>query len=207
MQTSTQNIHSQNDTFQSNFFQASKTSSLVSASVCGKKVKLDFKGGNVTSDAGVLLLSEIELQIGIVRSLSESIKDSRRLYSVNHSISELTAQRVYQIACGYEDANDSDTLRIDPAIKMAVGRLPQEGLELASQPTISRLENQVSSKDLVRIADAFVDKFIASYAKEPEVIVLDFDDTDDTVHGCQQMALFNSYYGAYCYMLRISSES
>jgi len=200
MQTSIRNIHSQNDTFQSNFFQESKTNHLISGSVCGKKVELDFNGGNVTSDAGVMLLSETEQQIGIIRSLSEFIDDSRRSYSVSHSISEIVAQRVYQIACGYEDANDSNTLRIDPAIKMAVGRLPQEGLELASQPTISRLENKVTRKELVRIAYAFVENFIASYEEEPDVIVLDFDDTDDAVHGRQQMALFNSYYGNYCYM-------
>jgi len=200
MQTSRRNIQSQNDTFQSNFFQESKTRPLISGSVCGKKVELDFDGGNVTSDAGVLLLSETEKQIGIIRSLSESIKDSRRSYSVSHSISEIVAQRIYQIACGYEDANDSNALRIDPAIKMAVGRLPQEGLELASQPSISRLENIVTGKELVRIAYAFVDNFIASYEEAPELIVLDFDDTDDTVHGHQQMALFNSYYGNYCYM-------
>lgn len=162
MQTSIRNIHSQNDTFQSNFFQESKTNHLISGSVCGKKVELDFNGGNVTSDAGVMLLSETEQQIGIIRSLSEFIDDSRRSYSVSHSISEIVAQRVYQIACGYEDANDSNTLRIDPAIKMAVGRLPQEGLELASQPTISRLENKVTRKELVRIAYAFVENFIAS---------------------------------------------
>lgn len=200
MQTSIRNIHSRNDTLQGNFFQESKIKPLISGSVCGKKVELDFDGGNVTSDAGVLLLSETEKQIGIIRSLSESIKDSRRSYSVSHSIGEIIAQRVYQIACGYEDANDSNALRIDPAIKMAVGRLPQEGLELASQPSISRLENIVTRKELVRIAYAFVDNFIAYYEEAPEVIVLDFDDTDDTVHGRQQMALFNNYYGNYCYM-------
>lgn len=200
MQTSKQNIHRQNDTFQSNFFQEPKKRHLLNDSICGKKVDLDFNGGNVTSDAGALLLSEIEQQIGIIRSLSENIKETRRSYSISHSISEIIGQRVYQIACGYEDANDSNMLRADPAIKMAVGRLPQEGLDLASQPSISRLENRVSRRDLVRAAYAFVDNFIASYEEIPEVIVLDFDDTDSTVHGHQQMALFNNYYGNYCYM-------
>ena len=169
------------------------------APVMGKKVALDFDGGNITSDAGVLLLSETESQLGIISMLTKCINDIRRPSSITHSINELSTQRVFQIACGYEDGNDSNSLRIDPALKMAIGRLPETGLDLASQPTFSRLENMITRRDLYRIAEGFVDHFLASYTEPPEVIVLDFDDTEDVVHGHQQLALFNGYYQETCY--------
>ena len=165
----------------------------------GKKVALDFDGGNITSDAGVLLLSETESQLGIISMLTQCINDTRRPSSITHSIKELSTQRVLQIGCGYEDCNDSNSLRIDPAMKMALGRLPETGLDLASQPTFSRLENMITRRDLCQIAKGFVDHFLASYIEPPEVIVLDFDDTEDVVHGHQQLALFNGYYQETCY--------
>lgn len=167
--------------------------------VMGKKVSLDFEGGNITSDAGVLLLRETESQLGIISMLTKCINDTRRSSSIMHSVNALNTQRVFQIACGYEDGNDSNSLRIDPALKMALGRLPETGLDLASQPTFSRLENMITCRDLYRIAEGFVDHFVASYAEPPEVIVLDFDDTSDVVHGQQQLALFNGYYQETCY--------
>ena len=105
----------------------------------GKKVALDFDGGNITSDAGMLLLRETESQLGIISMLTKCINDARRPSSITHNINELSTQRVFQIACGYEDGNDSNSLRIDPALKMALGRLPETGLDLASQPTFSGL--------------------------------------------------------------------
>lgn len=168
--------------------------------VSGKKVQLDFNGGSVTSNAGVLFLSETERRVGIIDSVVDCIPDKRRTYSVEHSLKELVSQRVFQIACGDEDALDSNALRVDPVLKLAVGRLPEEGDDLASQPTISRLENGVSRSTLMRMGYAFVDRFIDSYPEEPPVIVLDFDDTDTTVHGGQQQSLFNNYHGEYCYM-------
>ncbi len=202
MQTFEQNLDCHNDKHQ---LFSSPNSELIStpmntSPVCGKKVDLDFNGGSMTSDAGVLILSEIERNCGIIKSLSSCIDDTRRTYSIDHSTEEILAQRVYQISCGYEDANDSDSLRKDPAIKMAVGHLPIQGDDLASQPTISRLENRITDSELEKMKDVFMDHFIASYDEEPEVIVLDFDDTHHVVHGHQQMALFNSYYHETCYM-------
>ncbi|MCH7613391.1 MAG: IS1380 family transposase [Candidatus Marinimicrobia bacterium] len=200
MQTIEKNLHRQNDTNQSILSQISLPIQLTGRPVCGKNVAIDFNGGNVTSDAGVLLLSEIENQIGLIDSLSACIQDSRRSYSVDHSINDLFAQRIYQISCGYEDANDSNSLRKDPALKMALDRLPVQEDDLASQPTISRLENQVTEKELAKMKDVFINQFISSYDKEPELIVLEFDDTNHTVHGQQQESLFNGYYGEYCFM-------
>ena len=169
------------------------------ASIQGKKVTLDFQGGSITSDAGVLLLSETESRTGIISTLANRITDARRSSSVKHPIAELLAQRVYQIACGYEDCNDSNTLRKDPALKMALDRLPDSGIDLASQPTFSRLENMVSRSELYRMAIGFLDHFLASYVEAPPVIILDFDDTDDVVHGNQQLALFSGYHQETCY--------
>jgi len=200
MQTIQENLPSQNDINQGNLSQLSLPTQFTSRPVCGKKVKVDFNGGNITNDAGVLLLREIDSQTGLIASLSFCLEDSRRSYSIVHTIEEMIAQRIYQIACGYEDANDSNSLRKDPALKMALDRLPVEGNDLASQPTISRLENQITEEELKKMRNVFIDQFISSYAEEPELIVLDFDDTHNTVHGGQQESLFNAYYGEYCFM-------
>ena len=196
MHTFSENIATVNPK-QQELFQDNSICSLTP--VRGKKVALDFQGGNITSDAGVLLMSETEAQIGIIAALAKCIPDPRRSASVVHQLKELLEQRVYQITCGYEDANDSNSLRNDPSMKMSLGRLPQSGLELASQPTISRFENKISRTELYRMAVAIVDHFLHSYAEVPSIIVLDFDDTANVVHGDQQMALFNGYYGETCY--------
>ncbi|MBC8193643.1 MAG: IS1380 family transposase [FCB group bacterium] len=195
MQPFSQNILSQNDTQQTLFSSDSAISSIQN-----KKVALDFEGGSITSDAGVLLLSEVEKNIGIIETLTACISDKRNPFFISHTVRELLSQRVFQIVCGYEDANDSNSLRKDPAIKMAVGRLPEnEDQDLGSQPTISRLENSITPKELHQMANGFVSHFISSYQEAPKVIILDFDDTDDHVHGKQQLALFNGYYGETCY--------
>jgi hypothetical protein len=113
---------------------------------------------------------------------------------------ELITKRFMQIACGYEDADDSDSLRCDPALKIVCGRTPISGEDLGSQPTMSRLENSLSRPALYRIGQSFVDAFIGSYKHAPKKIILDIDDTDDPTHGAQQLSLFNAYYDEYCYM-------
>jgi hypothetical protein len=173
----------------------------------------DFDGGQMSSDAGLLLLREVEQQLGIINSLSDVIYDARDARYVRHSVNEMMMQRVSQIASGYEDADDvsqiasgyedaddCDELRKDPIIKMFADRLPETDADLASQPTMSRFENSISKTNLYRLAKVFVDKFIFSYEKAPKIIVLDFDDTEDKVYGNQQLALFNNYFKDYCYM-------
>ena len=164
-----------------------------------KKIEADFEGGEVSSDAGVLFLREVEERVGIIRRIAAVLRDRRHPSYVKHCFVELLRQRVFQIACGYEDGNDSDELRNDPVLKMACERLPESDCALASQPTISRFENGLSRTDLYRIAQALLDVFIASYGSPPEAIILDIDDTDDETHG-QQLALFNSFHDEYCYM-------
>jgi hypothetical protein len=169
-------------------------------SVSGKKIFADFEGGVVTSDAGLLLLRETERTVGIIDRLSQCSTDTRDNRYIDHSIPELMTQRIMQIAAGYEDADDSDSLRHDPALKIACGREPLTGDALGSQPTISRLENSVSRTALYRMGIALIDNFLDSYRRAPDKIILDVDDTDDPTHGAQQMSLFNAYYDEYCYM-------
>jgi hypothetical protein len=162
----------------------------------GKKVEVDFHGGEVTSDAGLLFLRETESQIGLINKVASVLHDRRHPSYVKHQTVQLLTQRVFQIASGYEDGNDSDDLRDDPILKIACDT--QESL--ASQPTISRFENAPTRTILYRIAQVFLDTFIASYDKPPRGIVIDIDDTDDPTHGSQQLSLFNAYHDCYCYM-------
>jgi hypothetical protein len=167
--------------------------------ISNKKIEADFDGGEVSSDAGLLFLREVENRVGIVRKIASIIRDRRHPGYVKHQFLNLLKQRIFQIACGYEDGNDSNALREDPIMKIACERLPDDEV-LASQPTISRFENSLSRTDLYRIAEVFVDAFIDSYNEPPEGIILDIDDTDDLTHGHQQLTLFNAYHGDYCYM-------
>ena len=156
-----------------------------------KPVFVDFEGGALSSDAGALLLREVENQISIIGAIAEVIKDNRDSRYIKHTYQELLMQRVSQIASGNEDANDCDSLRDDPIFKMVANRLPETGAALGSQPTMSRFENTISRSTLYRIAKVFVDNFVESYEIQPDIVVLDFDDTEDKVHGHQQLALFN----------------
>ncbi|MDD3441231.1 MAG: IS1380 family transposase [Kiritimatiellae bacterium] len=176
------------------------TPDLPFAPINGKKVSARFDDPAVSSDGGALFLREVDSQIGLSERLANSIADMRRQSHVDHRIVDLLRQRAYQISCGYEDANDCDALRDDPAIKAAVGRDPVEDGALGSQPTMTRLENAVTVRDLLKLGYAFVDQFIASYEQAPRLIVLDMDPTADAVHGQQQLALFNAYEDEYCFM-------
>lgn len=168
--------------------------------ISGKKVEADFDGGEVSSDAGLLFLREVERRRGIIRRIAKVLRDRRHPSYITHQLVELLKQRIFQIISGYEDANDCDDLRSDPIIKMACDRLPDSEDDLGSQPTMCRLENALSRTDLYRLGEAFVDIFIDSYKRAPEGIILDLDDTDDETHGHQQLRLFNAFHDMYCYM-------
>lgn len=168
--------------------------------VCGKPVHVAFDGGQLTSDAGVLLLGEIDRRLGISERLARCIEDPRAPERVEHSFAEMIRFRAIAIAAGYPDANDCDTLRGDPAFKMAVGRLPESGSDLCSQPTISRLENLPGPTALKRMMVAMVDLFCDSFTQVPRRILLDIDDTEDRVHGGQQLSLFHAHYDSRCFL-------
>lgn len=165
-----------------------------------KPVLLDFEGGRLTSDAGVLLLKQVDEHLGLTQRLASVLQDERDPNRIRHSMTDLVRQRVFQIAAGYEDQNDSDTLRSDPIFKLLLRRAPETGADLASQPTLSRFENGISRGALYQMTETLVDLFIGSYAEAPEVIVLDFDDTADLVHGAQEKARFNAHVGDHCFL-------
>lgn len=168
--------------------------------VSNKQIELSFTGDDISSDGGLLLLREVENQMGLINRISNCITDNRDQRYVDHTIREMLTQRVFQIAAGYEDCNDCDDLRDDMIFKTCAGRLPQTGLSLASQPTMSRLENSIKSQDLYRIGQELVDTFVESYDREPGVIILDCDDTNNNTYGQQELNLFNQYYHDHCYM-------
>jgi hypothetical protein len=149
---------------------------------------------------GVVLLAEIERKLGIAERLTRCIADPRAPERVRHSVAEMIRFRSLLIAAGYEDANDCDALRDDPAFKMAVGRLPETGPELCSQPTMSRLENLPGPIGLKRMMNAMVHLFCDSFAEVPRRILLDIDDTLDRVHGGQQLSLFHAHHDSRCFL-------
>lgn len=155
----------------------------------------------MSSDFGALLLRGADQQVGLIARLAGAIDDQRHLSYIDHSISDLLSQRIFQTACGYIDGNDANSLRRDPMFKLAVGRAPlSEGSDLASGPTFSRLENGLSRKDAYRLAKAFVEAFVASYALAPSLIVLGMDHSEDPAHGQQELAFYNAHYGSHCYL-------
>ncbi len=168
--------------------------------VADKAVHVTFDGGRLTSDAGVLVLAEVERRLGLVERLARCLEDRRTPARVHHTIAEMIRFRILLIAAGYPDANDCDALRADPTFKMAVGRLPETGADLCSQPTMSRLENLPTTTALKRMMAAMVELFCDSFTDVPRRIVLDIDDTEDRVHGRQQLARFHAHYSERCFL-------
>jgi hypothetical protein len=160
----------------------------------------DFLGGRLTSDAGTLLLREVDRQLQLTRRLADGLTDPRDPAKVVHDQHTMLAQRIFGIALGYEDLNDQDTLRSDPLFSVLAEQRPEPDAPLASSPTLCRLENRVDRKSLARMSEIFVETFIASHSQPPKEIVLDFDCTDDRVHGNQEGRFFHGYYGDYCFL-------
>lgn len=168
--------------------------------VCRKKVTAAFDGGKVTSNGGLLLLREAERRLGLADRLAACLSDHRDPARISHTISEMLRFRILAIACGYEDADDCDMLRDDPLFKLAVGRAPESGDPLCSQPTMSRLENMASRTRVARMTAEMIDVFCRSFPRPPAAVTLDIDDTCDPVHGHQQLSLFNAHYDARCFL-------
>ncbi len=164
--------------------------------------KFDRRQGS--SDGGAVLLKAAERRLGLTSALAACLRDDRQPGKVEHELSELITQRVMAIALGYEDANDAARLACDPIHKLLVGRDPVEGEDLASQPTLSRFENDPDRKELLRMTRALADCVIARHRERlhgrARRITIDLDPTDDPTHGQQQFTFFNSHYGGYCYL-------
>jgi len=161
-----------------------------------RKIEGNFSGGNVSSDGGILLLREADRRLGLVAALDAVLPDPRHPVFITHRQVDLLRQRVYGLALGYEDLNDHDTLRHDLAWQTALERED----ELASDSTLCRLEQRVDRNAAVAFHEVLVEKFIASFKEAPKELILDFDATDDQVHGNQEGRHFHGYYGNWCFL-------
>ena len=159
-----------------------------------------FDGGRLTTDGGLLWLSRMDSEMGLCQSISECVPEWRNRRG-RHPLCSLLRQRVFQIACGYEDQNDSDALREDPLLKVVCGSLPESGQDLASQPTISRMENAATIRSCHRIAQILFELYLSERGKNgpPHRVLLDFDATDDPTHGEQEGSYYHGYYGQHMY--------
>jgi hypothetical protein len=154
----------------------------------------------LTSDAGGLLLREVDRRLGLLEQLAASLTDPRDPARITHELRTLLAQRIHGLALGYEDLNDHATLRSDPVFAVLAEQTPDPQRPLASPPTLCRLENRVTRASLARFAGVLVEQFIASYDTPPTELILDFDATDDPIHGTQQRRFFHGYYYNYCFL-------
>ena len=161
-----------------------------------RSVEAGFSGGNVTSDGGILLLREADRLTGLTKRVAQNLKDTRRKASCDHTLHDLIKQRVFGIALGYEDLNDHDSLRKDLAIQTGLGR----DVELAGKSTLCRFENNQDRNTAWAINAELVETFIRSHKEAPKELILDFDATDDPVHGEQSGRFFHGYYGHYCFL-------
>jgi hypothetical protein len=151
-----------------------------------------------------VLLKAAEQRYGLISSMVDCLFDGRQAAKVDHPLKDLFAQGVFSIACGYPDANDSARLAADPIHKMLLDRDPVVGLDLASQPTLSRFENSLGPKQLYRLGESLAESVISRHAKwlggRARRVTIDLDPTDDPTHGAQQLSFFNSHYDNACYL-------
>ena len=159
-----------------------------------------FDGGRLTSDGGLLWLARVDEELGLCEAISKCVPEWRTR-KARHSLASLVRQRVFQIACGYDDQDDSDTLREDPLLKLCCGSLPESGLDLASQPTISRMENAATMRSCHRIAEVLFEIYLRERERDgaPKKVLLDFDATADPTHGEQEGSFYHGYYGQHIY--------
>jgi len=165
-----------------------------------RNIHADFNGGQLTSDAGAVLLRQVDRRIGLLDALAACIPDPRDPAKITHDLRTMLAQRVFAIAMGYEDGNDHQDLRNDALLQLITERGIDPAQPLASPATLCRLENRLGRRTLAKIAEVFVEQFIAAHDRPPEEIVLDFDATDDAVHGKQEGRFFHGFYDHYCFL-------
>src|SRR5262249_5234749 len=176
------------------------TSAVRFATAAGVPLVAAFDGGRLTSDGGLPWLAEAERALRLCDTLAACIPDWRR-GPVRHSRATLLRPRIFQIACGYEDQDDADMLRTDPLLKLVCGRLPDSGQDLASQPTLSRLENAVDRHAAERLALALVELYVRERGRQspPTHLLLDVDGTDDPAHGAQEGVAYHGFYAQHMY--------
>lgn len=162
-----------------------------------------FDVPNASSDGGAILLKAADRRLGLLSRLSAALYDGRQQGKVRHGLAEMLSQRVYGLALGYEDANDAARLADDPMHKLLLGRDPLKGASLASQPTLSRFENDITRGELKKMSEELFETVLDRQARRRRRvrrITVDLDVTDDPTHGAQQMTFFNGFYDSYCYL-------
>lgn len=159
-------------------------------------VEANFQGGALSSDGGMMLLRQVDRRLGLSQAVAAVLHDPRDPTRILHPLRDLVAQRLYGLCCGYEDLNDHDQLRHDPLVQTAVG----QASELASSPTLSRLDTRATRADCIALNRVLVEQFIAAHTEAPEEIILDIDASDVPLHGDQEWAQFHGYYDRYCYL-------
>ena len=181
--------------------------SVVFNDLFGKQVVARFDQPDSSSDGGAALLKACDERLGLTRALAACIADTRQHGKVVHTLEDLVRQRVFAIACGYEDCNDAARIGADPMHKLLLDRDPITGEPLASQPTLSRFENALGAKTLMRMGCALADTVIERHRHRlrrrrdrPGRITIDLDPTDDPTHGAQQLTFFNAHYDTWCYL-------
>jgi len=182
----------------------STTQCLLFPEIFTKSTVMRFDHRQGSSDGGAILLKAADRRYGLIDGLAGCLRDERQAGKVDHSLRELLAQRVFSIACGYPDANDSARLATDPIHKMLLDRDPVAGRDLASQPTLSRFENAVGPKQLYRLGETLAASVIQRHAERlrgrANRVTIDLDPTDDPTHGAQQLSFFNGHYDSWCYL-------
>src|SRR5271167_1794433 len=182
----------------------STTECLLFPGIFLKPVIAQFDQREGSSDGGALLLKAANQHYSLVEELTACLRDERQAGKVDHTLQDLVAQRVFSIACGYPDGNDSGRLGADPVHKMLLDRDPVSGLDLASQPTLSRFENAVGAKELYRMGESLALSVMERHRKrlrgKARLVTIDLDPTDDPTHGAQQMSFFNGHYDNWCYL-------
>ena len=167
-----------------------------------KPIVIEPQQAQLTSDAGLLPIRQLDEQLGLTAQFTAALHDPRDTEASTHSFLQMVRMRVYGILADYPDQNDHDVLRHDPLFKLLAGRSP-EGQGLASQPTLSRFENAIDVRSLRRLQDVLIDQFIASFSTPPKHLTFDIDVFDDATHGQQQLTFFHGYYDQYQYLPRV----
>src|SRR3712207_153845 len=170
------------------------------ATPVGVPLEAAFDGGRLTSDGGLPWLAEADAALGLCALIAACVPEWRQRTG-QHALETLVRQRVFQIACGYEDQDDADTLRHDPLLKLVCGRLPDTGAPLASQPTLSRLDNAMDRRACYHLAIALVELYLRERERDgvPTRILLDLDGTDDPTYGAQEGTAYHAFYGQHMY--------
>ena len=165
-----------------------------------RTLRARFDEAPISTDGGAVLLRHIDHRLSLIRSLAAAIPDRRDLRYIEHTVAEQMGQRVFGIALGYEDCNDAQTLRGDPLLKVCCGR-ELTAASLASQPTLSRFENEATAQSCYRFAHALLESYFVRHPSRPrQRIVLDLDPSDDPTHGQQELSFFNAFYDEHCYL-------